>query len=107
MPFTLSGLSAQRNVIYGASFHSISRKLSRGLCRSFALAVSTPKKVKVRTHDDGVLDKLLHNIDESVSVATGKKSGAATAVAAFIFKVLVGCGYAGLVGDGEHAHPSA
>lgn len=43
----------------------------------FPLAKPVPKQIKVRPHDDGVLDKLLHAVHQPVPIRTRLETAAA------------------------------
>lgn len=67
----------------------------------FPLAVAVPKQVKMGPHYDCVLDKLLHAINESVSISTWHQSTASL----LLGELLVCHGNGALVWNGKHAHP--
>ena len=77
------------------------------------LAIPVAKKVEMRPHHHGILDKLLHAIHETVSVRARHQPAAALEGLGFgvvggdsVGELRVGHGDGTLVRDGEHAHPA-
>lgn len=68
----------------------------------FSLAIPVAEKVKVRTHDDGVFDKLLHAINKTIPVTTRHEPASSV----LLGELLVCHGYRTLVRDHKHTHPS-
>jgi hypothetical protein len=81
-----------------------------------AFAIAVCEKAEVRSHQDSVLDKLLHAVDNSISVRRRHESASTFSAEQGVELVtfwIVGVGelgvclwYRGLVWYGEEAHPS-
>ena len=59
----------------------------------------------VRLHQDGVFDKFLHTIYQTVTIATRHES--LVTRLAFVWEMGIGLGNRWLIGDGKHTHPAA
>lgn len=64
-----------------------------------------PKKFQVRPHEEGVLDKLLHAIYQSVPVTTGHQPLISRLT--FVGELCIRFRDRRLIRNGEHAHPPA
>ena len=70
----------------------------------FSFTETVGKESYVRPHQNRVLDKFLHAVHESISVAARHKSLISRLT--FVRKLSVCLGNRRLVGNGKHAHPS-
>ena len=71
-------------------------------CHPFAISIT--EQGKVRPHDNGVLDQLLHAINQSISIIAPDHP-VRLRRAILIRELCVCFGYRRLVRDGEHTHP--
>jgi hypothetical protein len=80
--------------------------LSRLFCTFlFSFTVTVPEEIEMWPHDNSILHKLFHAVNQSIPVSTGHQS-ASSALAVLFGELLVSHRNRALVRYREHAHPA-
>ena len=108
LPILLNALiiASPNYLVYLTPFDSIyllRRRLRRLQLPLRPLAKPISKKLKLRPHEDTILDKLLHAVHQPIAIPTRQQPAR---LVALVRELRIRSRQAGLVGDAEHAHPA-